>query len=89
MSSAYDPRRSRPRPPTPADANTAPVEALLGPDPVHTQPAASNGSTPAATPTVAAGTYSGAPSRLVQLSPLLVAGSLLAALVWWLTRRRD
>lgn len=87
MSSAYDPRRSRPRPSTPADANAAPVEALLGPDPVHSQPAASNGSTPAPAPTPAAGPQRGAPSRLVQLAPMLVAGSVLAALVWWLTRR--
>ena len=88
-SSSYDPRRSRHRPATAAPTESAPVEALLGPEPTNgSHPPRANGSMPAPAPTAPA-PRAGAPSRLVQLAPLLVVTSVLAALVWWLTRRRS
>lgn len=99
MSPAYDPRRSRPRPVVSTD-DEAPVDALLGPatnpepDP---EPALVPSDTPEATsprpvpsvPTRSPAPQAGAPSKLVQLAPLLAATALVLAVVWWLTRRRD
>lgn len=85
-SSSYDPRRSRPRPATAAPGESAPVEALLGAQPTNgSHPPQANGSIPGPAPA----TNVGAPSRLVQLAPALLVGSLLAVVVWWLTRRRS
>lgn len=93
MTSDYDPRRSRRRPHVADDVEPAPVEALLGPEPADS-PVRSNGSSTAGTsgpPTRPAplGAAEGAPSRLVQLAPMLVAASVLAAIIWYLTRNRD
>ena len=108
--SAYDPRRSRPRPVVADDTEEAPIEALIGPDPeaveaspgatsspaspVATSPVAgANGATPLVPPTeprrLVPSPRSSAPSPLWQLAPLLAGLSLLAVLVWWLTRRRQ
>lgn len=99
MSSGYDPRRSRPRPASSPDPEAAPIDALLGPepDPSPDEPApdadagADIGAAPAAPvaprPHRPAPT-AGAPSKAVQLLPLVVLGSLVALVVWWLTRRR-
>ncbi len=93
MTPDYDPRRSRRRPHVADDVEPAPVEALLGPAPVDS-PVRSNGSSLAGTsapPTRPApmGPAGGAPSRLVQLAPLIAAGSVLGVIIWYLTRRRD
>ena len=88
MSSSYDPRRSRPRLAASPPADTAPVEALLGPGPgQRDEPASANGShrpTP-----VVRHDHAGAPSKLLQLAPVLAIASFLAAVLWWLTRHRD
>jgi hypothetical protein len=101
MSPAYDPRRSRPRPAV-ADDDEAPIDALLGPAPdaePATEPAVPSvpSDTPEATsprsvpsvPSRSPAPQTGAPSKLVQLAPLLAATALVLAVVWWLTRRRD
>lgn len=88
--SSYDPRRSRPRPVVADDTEEAPIEALIGPEPDAVK---SNGATPLVPPTEPRRPVptprSSAPSPLWQLAPLLAGLSLLAVLVWWLTRRRQ
>ena len=92
-SSAYDPRRSRPRPTPIPDPEAAPIDALLGPEPSAELPdarttAPQTGDGRAQAPRPTPGSRSGAPSPLLQLAPLLALGALVAVLVWWLTRRR-
>ena len=96
--STYDPRRSRPRPVVADDTETAPIEALIGPDPDAVEDdapavAANNGKPPLVPPTEprrpVPSPRSSAPSPFWQLAPLMAGLGLLALLVWWLTRRRD
>jgi hypothetical protein len=100
MTPAYDPRRSRPRPAAVPDPEAAPIDALLGPEPEPTDPevspagSSSSGEPPRAAPPATPTPdrpppRAGAPSFLVQLAPLLVLGAVLAAVVWWLTHRRE
>ncbi|MBK5223944.1 MAG: hypothetical protein JJE52_13945 [Acidimicrobiia bacterium] len=94
---AYDPRRSRPTPKVAPDEESAPIDALLGPDPdpaptAAESPAVSNGSSataPSAQPSSPAPVRRAqrAPSALLQMSPAIVA-ALVVLLVWWLRRLR-
>ncbi|MGY6501705.1 MAG: hypothetical protein ACXIVQ_12560 [Acidimicrobiales bacterium] len=100
----YDPRRSRPRPAVAPVDDSAPVDALLGPDPVApsvADPAPVSGDDAIAPRVAPSNTDAGpraawpppasgrgAPAPLMQLAPLAVLGALVLLVLVLWERRR-